>query len=190
MKTGILSLAFGLIAMAMVGCAEPQQAKGKSEMPEEVVTSGSQEMPKMGMQVLSETVAVGKVAPDFELPDENGKKWKLSDYKGKVVLLDFWGFWCSYCVKELPELREINDELSKEDFVMIGINTDTEEAAEVRKLLKEAGVNWRQGMMPEPTKMADDYQVSGFPTKVMIDKEGKIVYIDNFILKEDIQKYL
>ncbi len=192
MKTGIWGLLLALSIAVLGGCADAQMEKNKKDaQPKEVVVSNMpDESSEEGKQVLSDKVAVGKPAPDFELPDENGKKWKLSDYKGKVVLLDFWGFWCSYCVQELPELRDMNDKFSKKDFVMIGINTDTDDIKDIKKALAEHKVNWRQGMMPEPTDMATDYDVTGFPTKVLIDKEGKIVYIDNFITEEQLAKYL
>jgi peroxiredoxin len=190
MKRGILGLVIGVLAFGIVGCSIAPKSEVKAGEENPVVISNSPEDGERGTQKLSETVSVGKIAPDFELPDETGKSWKLSDYKGKVVLLDFWGFWCSFCVKELPELRKMNDEFKDKDFVLLGINTDKDELKEIQKKLSESVVNWRQGMVPGKADLIKDYQVTGFPTKVLIDREGKIVYIDNFITKADIEKIL
>ncbi|MFM9872392.1 MAG: peroxiredoxin family protein [Fimbriimonadaceae bacterium] len=190
MKNGILNLALGLVAVAVMGCQVAPEVKAKSAEPKEVVVSNMPDESAEGVSVLSKTVAVGKVAPNFELPDETGKAWKLSDYKGKVVLLDFWGFWCPYCVKELPELRKISDDLKGKDFVMIGINTDDDDLKDIQAKLKKSVVNWRQGMVPGDADIKKDYKVTEFPTKVLIDKDGKIVFIDHFITKAEIEKYL
>jgi peroxiredoxin len=190
MKRGILGLVIAVLAFGIVGCSIAPKSEVKVGEENPVVISNSPEDGERGTQKLSETVSVGKIAPDFELPDETGKSWKLSDYKGKVVLLDFWGFWCSFCVKELPELRKMNDEFKDKDFVLLGINTDKDELKEIQKKLSESVVNWRQGMVPGKADLIKDYQVTGFPTKVLIDREGKIVYIDNFITKADIEKIL
>lgn len=90
------------VALAVSGCATeaPEKSAPLAEKPTATQTpSGSAptdvkaEMPKSGMSKLSDTVVVGKPAPDFAIKDEKGQEWHLSDYKGKTVLLDFWAFW-------------------------------------------------------------------------------------------------
>lgn len=178
----------GVVAFALAGCASEvvEQPPTKNV----VVSNAPDESANRGMKVLSETVKVGEVAPDFEIMDGDGKSWKLSDYRGKAVLLDFWGFWCPFCVKELPELREMNDKYEKNGFVLLGINNDSDPVSEIKKQLGESVVNWRQGFIGEGHQLEADYKVSAYPMKVLIDPTGKIVYIDNFIEKDEIEKHL
>jgi peroxiredoxin len=173
-----------VLAMGLLGCATE-----KVEVPptKEVVVSNA---PSEAGGSLSETVAVGKAAPDFEIFDENGKSWKLSDYRGKTVLLDFWGFWCPYCVRELPELRNYHDELEAKGLVLIGMNNDSEPVGEIKKQLAKSVVNWRQGMIGDGHELDKDYDVSAYPTKVLIDPDGMVVYIDNIIDQTTIEKHL
>ena len=82
-----------------------------------------------------------KAAPEFSLKDSNGQTVHLADYKGKVVLLDFWGTWCPPCVSAVPWLRDLQRHHAKEPFVIVGISSDSDEG-----LLREAerrGSTWR-----------------------------------------------
>lgn len=95
------ALSLGLV-LSVAGCAKDPEPMPKPE-PKGAVSSASPSgapapsagaaMPKSPMAKLSETVAVGKPAPDFAIKDEKGQEWHLSDYKGKTILLDFWAFW-------------------------------------------------------------------------------------------------
>lgn len=96
---GALSLG---LALSVAGCAKDPEPMPKSESKGAVSTaapsgtsasSKGPAIPKSPMANLSETVAVGKPAPDFAIKDEKSQEWHLSDYKGKTVLLDFWAFW-------------------------------------------------------------------------------------------------
>lgn len=93
LRTGF---ALVLVALILGGCSPAPaptvapQPNSEEKAPDEVAV----EAPKVeGMESISETVVVGKVAPDFTIKDVDGKEWKLSDYRGKTVLLDFWAFW-------------------------------------------------------------------------------------------------
>ena len=71
-----------------------------------------------------EPLAVGMNAPDFNLPDLQGKGQRLSDYRGKVIFLNFWATWCKPCKEEMPSMQVLWDNLKKEDFVMLAISMD------------------------------------------------------------------
>jgi cytochrome c biogenesis protein CcmG, thiol:disulfide interchange protein DsbE len=71
-----------------------------------------------------EPLVVGMSAPDFSLPDLQGKKQQLSDYRGKVVFLNFWATWCKPCKEEMPSMQLLWENLKKEDFVMLAISMD------------------------------------------------------------------
>jgi peroxiredoxin len=71
-----------------------------------------------------EPLTVGMAAPDFSLPDMNGQTRRLSDYRGKVVLLNFWATWCKPCKEEMPSMETLWDNFKSEDFVMLAISMD------------------------------------------------------------------
>jgi cytochrome c biogenesis protein CcmG, thiol:disulfide interchange protein DsbE len=71
-----------------------------------------------------EPLVVGMTAPDFSLPDLQGKQQQLSDYRGKVVFLNFWATWCKPCKEEMPSMQVLWENLKKEDFVMLAVSMD------------------------------------------------------------------
>lgn len=115
-------------------------------------------------------------APDFTLPDLNGKQVSLADFKGKWVIIDFWGSWCIWCIKGFPHLKETY-EAYKDELVIIGVDCkDTQEAwkAAVEKY-KLPWVNLYNDT--EKTQILQTYGVQGFPTKAIVNPEGKLVDI-------------
>ncbi len=121
-----------------------------------------------------------KVAPEIELPDMDGKIVKLSDFRGKWVIIDFWGSWCGWCIKGFPKLKEVY-EANKDRLEVFGVdNGDTPEAwkAAVAKYslpwinVYNAGSNDRFA-----NDVLAEYGVQGFPTKVIVNPEGKIANI-------------
>jgi hypothetical protein len=74
---------------------------------------------------------------------------------------------------------------------MIGMNADFDEKPEdVGKQIKSHGVNWRQGMMREDSPLLEDYEISGYPTKIVIGKDGKVLLIDNFVTKKQLEELI
>ncbi|MDE0017569.1 MAG: TlpA disulfide reductase family protein [Candidatus Poribacteria bacterium] len=86
---------------------------------------------------------VGKVVPNFSATDLHGKPISLQDYRGKVVLLDFWAVWCGPCVGEMPNVKEVYETHKYQGFDIIGISLDTDEER-LRNYLKENDIPWRQ----------------------------------------------
>jgi len=113
-------------------------------------------------------------APDFTLPTTDGKTLKLSDLKGKVVILDFWATWCPPCRKGIPDLIDLKNRYGAKGVEIIGISVDTETKPEVVPFIKEYGINY-----PVVYGNMNVYQQYGgiraIPTSFIIDKEGKIV---------------
>lgn len=117
----------------------------------------------------------GKPAPDFTLKDINGKDFTLSSLKGKYVVLDFWGSWCVWCIKGIPAMKEVYEKYNgKVEFVGIDCR-DTEE--KWREAVKEHGMPWINVRNDENSDVVSQYAIQGFPTKIIIDKEGKIVEV-------------
>jgi thiol-disulfide isomerase/thioredoxin len=124
-----------------------------------------------------ENIGDNKPAPDFTLASTGNRNIKLSDYKGKVVIVDFWATWCPPCRRGIPDLIEIQKEYGN-DVVVIGISLDTDTKSEVVPFIQNMGINY-------PVAYADAGVVNSYggvesiPTSFVIDKSGNIV--DNHI---------
>jgi peroxiredoxin/outer membrane lipoprotein-sorting protein len=114
----------------------------------------------------------GQKAADFTLTDLSGKSLKLSTLRGKVVLLDFWATWCGPCRIEMPNIQKIHHEFKDKGLVVLGINQG-ETAKVVQPFLKRNGFDFRI-LLDQARSVSQKYQVSGIPTRFIIDKEGTI----------------
>lgn len=115
-------------------------------------------------------------APDFALKDANGKVVHLSDYKGKVVLLDFWATWCGPCKLEIPWFVDLQRKNKDRGFDVLGVSMDDDGWEAVKPFLSELGVNYRVVMGNDAT--AQLYGgVDALPTTFLIDRAGKIAAV-------------
>ncbi|MDD4159313.1 MAG: TlpA disulfide reductase family protein [Synergistaceae bacterium] len=123
----------------------------------------------------SSALELGSPASDFELADISGKKVKLSDYKGKTVVLNFWATWCPPCRKEMPDFDLLNKELSKTgDAVLLAVNmTDgkRETKSKVESFLMENKYSMRV-LLDTEGKAAKAYDIKWLPTTVVVDRKG------------------
>ena len=117
-----------------------------------------------------------KPAPEFTLKDSDGKQVKLSDYRGKVVLLDFWATWCGPCRIEIPWFIEMQRKNKDKGFEVLGVAMDDEGWEAVKPFLQELSVNYRIVMGNDATAQAYG-GVDALPTTFLIDREGKIAAI-------------
>ncbi len=117
-----------------------------------------------------------KVAPDFGLKDSNGKTVRLSDYRGKVVLLNFWATWCGPCKIEIPWFMEFEQKHKDQGFAVLGVAMDDDGWDVVKPYLERQRVNYRV-LMGTP-ELADLYGgVESLPTTFLIDREGRIATV-------------
>ena len=133
-----------------------------------LLSAGSSPAPAQGLQL-------GDVAPRFTVKTLDGQTLSSDALKGKVVLLDFWATWCGPCLQALPALEEIRKKNAGKPFVLVGVSADFEEKT-LEQFLKKRGIPGPQvwnGVRGDLTRM---FQVSSFPTYVLLDAEGKIVY--------------
>lgn len=140
---------------------------------------------------------IGAIAPDFNVPDRNNKNVKLSDFKGKsIVLLDFWASWCSPCRQSFKSLKPLYQRLHSKGFEVIAIDTDRsgDDKAWAAAIEKDSISMWNHVKVGKdfPMKITEDdiyskYFVQGIPRKILIDKNGIIV--GNWMgTDEDIEK--
>lgn len=119
-----------------------------------------------------EAMKPGNPAPEFTLKDLDGKNFDLSSLRGKYVVLDFWGSWCGWCIKGIPEMKKAYEKYKgKIEFVGIDCN-DTED--KWKKAVAEHQLPWINVRNIDEPDVAVMYGVSGYPTKYVIDPEGKI----------------
>ena len=117
-----------------------------------------------------------KPAPDFELKDVNGHVVRLSDYRGKVVLLDFWATWCGPCKIEIPWFKEFEQQNKDKGFAVIGVAMDEEGWEVVKPYSHASGINYR--LVIGDDDVAQQFGgVDALPTTFLIDREGRIASV-------------
>lgn len=119
----------------------------------------------------------GDMAPDFNVSNLDGKPLKLSDYRGKYVLLDFWATWCGPCVGEMPNMKATYDAYGKDDrFVIISLSLDSEPAAP-KKFAQNRSIAWTQGFLGDWSKDKETqrYGVYAIPAIFLIGPDGKVL---------------
>jgi thiol-disulfide isomerase/thioredoxin len=128
---------------------------------------------------LSET-ATGSAASDLSYPDNNGKTISLSDFKGKVVVIDVWATWCGPCRKQFPFLKALEKKMHGKDVVFIGVSIDAEKDKEKWKAMIKSedlpGIHLYAGS--GNSKIAKDYKINSIPRYLVFDKKGNIVSAD------------
>lgn len=120
---------------------------------------------------------VGSAMPDFKFTDFEGKKRQLSEFRGKYVLLDFWGMWCPACRDELPYLRTAYSRFQARNFEIIGMDTD-EDPSSIKGVLKKNNLNWTQATKESIRNVIVGLRVHLFPSAILIGPDGNIVSLN------------
>jgi peroxiredoxin len=120
-------------------------------------------------------LAEGNVAPDFSLVDLNGNSIKLSELRGKKVLVNFWATWCPPCKAEMPYMQEMYEKYQEDGFEILAVNsTVTEKSREnVVDFVSEYGLSFPIPM-DEKNRVSSDYEILAYPTSFFIDSDGVI----------------
>ena len=119
---------------------------------------------------------IGKVVPDFSATDLDGKPISLQQYRGKVVLLDFWAVWCGPCLTEMPNVKRVYNSYKDQGFDIIGVSLDTDEIR-LRNYLKKNNIPWRQIFSGQKWRspLARQYHIRSIPAPWLIAKDGTLI---------------
>ncbi len=145
------------------------------------VACGGPETPapadREAVQPVAIALAAGDPAPDFEFVDIDGEVGRLSDYRGRIVLLCAWASWCPHSRAQMPRLVEAYSRYQDDGFEILGVAVD-EKLPAVLAYAEEHGTTWRQTIEPDSGPIATLYQADGVPTFILIDRVGTIVEHD------------
>jgi len=135
-----------------------------------------------------------KLAPGWELPGLDGDTLRSANFKGKVVVLDFWATWCPPCRAEIPDFIALQKKYAAQGLAVVGVSVDSSSLKTVKAFAQEMGINY-------PVLLADDKTVAAFggievlPTTFIIDRTGRIVkqhlgYTAPTVVEDEIKKLL
>lgn len=117
---------------------------------------------------------VGKLSPDFQAKDLNGKTYSLKDFKGKYLYIDMWATWCGPCKREMPYLKELENKMEGKNITFLGLSIDEDKVA-WEKMVKSGELSGVQLLLGRGSRFQRDYNINGIPHFILIDPDGKII---------------
>jgi len=147
--------------------------------PTQQATLSTENAPEIG-------IAIGNIAPDFTTTTLTGDTVHLSDYRGQVVVLNFWATWCPPCVAELPGFQQVYDELNNQGVVVLAINADSESVNQIETFINQT----LETPLTFPVLLDNDltvnrlFNIFGLPTTIVINQSGEIVFSQTGIITE------
>ena len=130
----------------------------------------------------------GQPAPDFALKSASGENLRLSEYRGDVVMINFWATWCGPCRQEMPLLDELYTRYQRVGFNLLGVNIDDDSAGALR-MVEELGVNFPV-LFDSRKEVSKLYEVEAMPTTVLLDREGRVRHVHHGYKPGYEEKYL
>lgn len=117
----------------------------------------------------------GQTAPDFALKSSTGENLRLSEYRGDVVMINFWATWCGPCRQEMPLLDELYTRYERVGFNLLGVNID-DDSRRAMQMIEELGVNFPV-LFDASKQVSKLYEVDAMPVTVLVDREGNVRYV-------------
>ena len=117
----------------------------------------------------------GQTAPDFALKSSTGENMRLSEYRGDVVMINFWATWCGPCRQEMPLLDELYQRYSRVGFNLLGVNID-DDSRRAMQMIEELGVDFPV-LFDATKRVSEMYDVDAMPVTVIVDREGTVRYV-------------
>lgn len=130
----------------------------------------------------------GQEAPDFVLKSSSGENLRLSEYRGDVVMINFWATWCGPCRQEMPLLDDLYARYNRVGFNLLGVNID-DDASRAMRMIEELGVNFPV-LFDDTKDVSRLYQVEAMPVTVLVDREGKVRHVHHGYKPGYEEKYL
>jgi peroxiredoxin len=142
---------------------------------------------QLGAPTLAVAAKIGDMAPNFTLKADTGKNLRLSEYRGEVVMINFWATWCGPCRQEMPVLNELYQHYRPVGFTLLGVNID-DQSASASKMARRLGVRYPIVFDAQKT-VSRLYDINAMPTTVMVDRDGKVRYLHRGYLPGFEKKY-
>ena len=130
----------------------------------------------------------GQQAPDFALKSSTGENLRLSEYRGDVVMINFWATWCGPCRQEMPLLDELYQRYERVGFNLLGVNID-DDSRRAMQMIDELGVNFPV-LFDSRKEVSKLYEVEAMPVTVLVDREGNVRYVHHGYKPGYEEKYL
>ena len=164
-----------LAAWLPLGCVQERGPGQTSEVaPSEELRPSERRLPATEEPLALSLDTMDVPAPNFALPQLGSKILRLSDYRGRVVLLNFWATWCPPCRAEIPDLNKLQSELGPAGLEVIGISLDEDGFESVRPFAEEFDVAYPL-VVDDGTVAAQYGSIQGLPTTFVVDRNGQIV---------------
>jgi peroxiredoxin len=130
----------------------------------------------------------GQAAPDFALKSSSGENLRLSEYRGDVVMINFWATWCGPCRQEMPLLDELYTRYERVGFNLLGVNID-DDSRRAMQMIEELGVSFPV-LFDARKEVSKLYEVDAMPVTVLVDREGNVRYVHHGYKPGYEEKYL
>ncbi len=130
----------------------------------------------------------GQAAPDFALKSASGENLRLSEYRGDVVMINFWATWCGPCRQEMPLLDQLHSRYSRVGFQLLGVNID-DDSRRALDMVAELGVTFPI-LFDAEKRVSQLYQVAAMPVTILVDREGTVRHVHHGYKPGYEEKYL
>ncbi|MGB5346370.1 MAG: TlpA disulfide reductase family protein [Woeseia sp.] len=142
----------------------------------------------LALTSLASSALTGQNAPDFALKSSSGENMRLSEYRGDVVMINFWATWCGPCRQEMPLLDDLYNRYQRVGFKLLGVNID-DDSRRAMQMIEDLGVNFPV-LFDERKDVSKLYQVEAMPVTVLVDRTGKVRHVHHGYKPGYEQKYL